>query len=533
MRPFILTILLLLVSASNAHAQTSISAEDAQRDLRILKRGLTELHPGLYRYLTAEALDAEFVSATETVANGTDRAIFYLLVSRIAASVRCGHTWTNFLNQSEAVKDELFERADKLPITLRLVQKRFLIDASAVPAIEAGSELLSIDEMPPTAIVKELMPYLRADGSSDGKRIAQIDHGENGDAMDRLYPLLHPPVDGHYRLRIRDNHGEHSLMVSAMTAAQRSKVLEQAGAKEQDDTWTFAIDGDTALMTLPTFAFWKGEFDWKSFLANSFSRLNKEKIPNLIIDIRRNEGGDDAIGMALLSRLLHKAYTQPRSRVESAYERVPYILARYLDTWDFSFFDRTDQVVKGPGRNWILREQPAAVTIEPASDAYAGDTIVLIGPDNSSAGYLLARDIKASGAATLIGQTTGGNLRGLNGGQLAWMTLPASGVAVDIPLIAAMPMTELPDAGVTPDMIAPPLFDDAVAGIDSTIKRARQFIERRRAPHQGASTSRVRHVRLSLSSAARTAGSPTSRTPSPTPKITANFMPTSSKQPSR
>jgi hypothetical protein len=153
MRRHILPILFLLLVFSHAHAQTSISAEDAQRDLRSLKRGLTELHPVLYRYLTVEEPDAEFVSAMQVVAKGSDRATLYLLVSRIAASVRCGHTWTNFLNQSEAVKRELFDRADKLPITLRLVQKRFLIDESAVQAIEAGSELLSIDEMSPTAIV--------------------------------------------------------------------------------------------------------------------------------------------------------------------------------------------------------------------------------------------------------------------------------------------------------------------------------------------------------------------------------------------
>ena len=53
----------------------------------------------------------------------------------------------------------------------------------------------------------------------------------------------------------------------------------------------------------------------------------------------------------------------------------------------------------------------------------------------------------ANAAATLVGQPTGGNLRGLNGGQLAWITLPASGVAVDIPLLAAIHPGDPPDAG--------------------------------------------------------------------------------------
>lgn len=40
-----------------------ISADDAQRDLRILKRSLTDLHPGLTRYTTLAHIDAGFDTA--------------------------------------------------------------------------------------------------------------------------------------------------------------------------------------------------------------------------------------------------------------------------------------------------------------------------------------------------------------------------------------------------------------------------------------------------------------------------------------
>jgi C-terminal processing protease CtpA/Prc len=163
--------------------------------------------------------------------------------------------------------------------------------------------------------------------------------------------------------------------------------------------------------------------------------------------------------------------------VESAYERAPYELARFLDTWDFSFFDRTGAARKGPGRNWQLRDSPGR-TLQPVATPYAGRTIVLVGPQNSSAGYLLARDLKASGAAVLLGQPTGGNLRGLNGGQLAWINLPASGVGVDIPLVAAFAPEGTPDAGVLPDFRAAPTWADAEAGIDTEMQAAAALIQR-------------------------------------------------------
>ena len=486
--PALAKTLAVLCFAASAHAAPEISADDARHDLRILQRAFNDLHPGLYRYATPNNLTAEFAAADTAVAQGSSRAQMYLLASRLAAAVRCGHTWTNTSNQSDAVKQAVLARADKLPFTLRWVQGRALVTASVDAAVLAGSELLAVDGRPVAAIAAALLPYLRADGLSadgDGKRLAQLDSDENGGAMDRLFPALFAPQNGRWQLTLREREGAapREVTAAAITLEARDRALPTPASD-----WQFKITGDTAVLTLPTFAFWRGGFDPLGYLARSFEALNATPggVPFLVIDIRRNEGGDDAIGRALLSYLLKAPTTQPTTRAESAYERAPYGLVRYLDTWDYSFFDRTGQVVKTAGRNWRLPET-AARRIEPAAAPYAGRTVVLIGPQNSSAGFLLARDIKASGAATLLGRPTAGNLRGLNGGQLAWLTLPASGVAVDIPLIANFTAGESgtesspPDAGVQPDIAAPPRWADAVAGIDTELAAAQGLIAKWRA----------------------------------------------------
>jgi C-terminal processing protease CtpA/Prc len=163
----------------------------------------------------------------------------------------------------------------------------------------------------------------------------------------------------------------------------------------------------------------------------------------------------------------------PASTPEVSFERVPYVLARYLDTWDFSFFDHTGHVEKTAGRNFrLLDEQPPDRVIVPVEKPFGGRVFVLTGPQMSSAGYLIARDLKASGAARLIGRPTGGNLRGLNGGQLAWITLPNSGVTIDIPLIAWMPASPQPDSGVQPDVLVDPTLEDVARGIDPEMAAA-------------------------------------------------------------
>lgn len=466
-----------LLTALSAQAQDPlipISADNARRDLRLLQRALTALHPGLYRYRSAEDIDAEFQAAQAAMAGGASRAQVYLWATRLAAAVRCGHTWTNPSNQSDTLRAEVLERADKLPLTLRLVQGRLLITGSLVPSLVAGAELLAIDGRSITQIIDSLMPYLRADGSSDGKRLAQIDSGPNGGAMDRLFPLLYAPRDGRYTVRVLDRPDAtpRDVSATAITPAQRQRVLPMA---PQD--WAFQVQGDTAVLTLPTFAFWDQRFDAKARLEQHFAQLREQKVPFLIIDLRENEGGDDSIGHALLRQLIRRPCEVPGGPRESAYERVPYNLVRYLDTWDYSFFDRTGQVTRGPGRNFVLSPTPA-LPLAPVAQPYAGRAIMLVGPQNSSAGYLLARDAKASGAALLLGQATGGNLRGLNGGQLTWMTLPASGVAVDIPLLAHFSNSPQPDAGVTPDVVVEQRFADAAAGVDTEMRAAQAVIDR-------------------------------------------------------
>ncbi len=463
-----------------------LTAKQAQRELKILKRALSDLHPGLYRYQTPEQFEAEFARAETEVANGSDALKMYLISTRIAAVLRCGHTWTNPLNQGQSVQDAI-AALPALPLRVRLLEGRLLVTASADRNVPNNVELLTIDGRTPSALANEFMPYLRADGGSDGKRLSQLDSNVDGGAMDRLLPLLHPPGAHGYRLRFRPLGGQtgaaispavKEAMVAGMPINERERRLLKAGIAPENTLWRFEIDGDIATMTLPTFAFWQSDFDWSAFLQRSFNTLKERKVDKLILDLRQNEGGDDAIGNTLHSHLMATPFVIPALRLESAYERAPYDLARFMDTWDFSFFDRTGQVVRGEGRNWLAREQPADNRIAPDAQPYLGRVALLTGPRMSSAGFLIARNLKASRRATLIGQATGGNLRGLNGGQLAWLVLPTSGVSVDIPLIGSFSKTPQPDSGVLPDITVHTTLDDVAAGIDPDIVAAKRWLVR-------------------------------------------------------
>jgi len=461
-------------ATGGSNAANALTAEAAAQDVRVLRRALTALHPALTKYRTQAEIDSALARFEARGNEARSPGEMLLAAAEMASAIRCGHTWANVLNQQRGVRTALLDGSDKLPLKLTLVQGRWLVLSSAVPSVRAGDELVSVDGVAAAAMVERLLPYLRADGSSDGKRLRQLGHDRfDYSQFDMLWPLIAPPKGGATLGVRRGGAGSvQDVRVDTTTLAARDAALAAQGIAAKSEAWALRIEGDIARMVLPTFAFWRSKFDWKRFIADSFAELNDKRVATLVIDIRDNEGGDGAIGGELLSYLVREPLRLTSDQSISAYERAPYALARYLDTWDYGFFDRTgqvDRITEGTAAGlWRVRSRAARVqTIQPVSGRYNGRVFLLVGPENSSATYQFASLAQQAQAATLVGQRTGGNRRGLNGGELCWLTLPNSGASVDIPLLAAGYQADTPDASVVPEIAVERRFEQMAAGRDA------------------------------------------------------------------
>lgn len=75
-----------------------------------------------------------------------------------------------------------------------------------------------------------------------------------------------------------------------------------------------------------------------------------------------------------------------------------------------------------------------------------------------------------------MGEPTGGNLRGINGGAFFFLRLPKTGLEIDLPLIGQFPANSLPpDRGLLPDVLVQPTVADLAARRDAVMKAARQL----------------------------------------------------------
>ncbi|MBK8283623.1 MAG: hypothetical protein IPK97_01415 [Ahniella sp.] len=478
----VLLFLLLVIAPSPARSLETLTPEQAAEDVRVLRRALLELHPGLTKYQSEaewQAKLARFEAAGQ--AARTPEAL-YLAASELAAGIRCGHTWTNVLNQQGAIKSKLLEAPNKLPFRLQWVADRLLVMDSVDGRVRRGDEILTINGANPAQIRTMLWPYLRADGASDQKRLRQLGHDRfDYSQMDITWPLLSPPVDGRWRVQVKRGAKQRTVSVKAVSLKARATRLADQGIQPESEAWQFKVEGQTARLTLPTFSFWNSDFDWKAFLRQSFKSMSEQDVHTLVIDIRANEGGDGAIGARIVQHLIDEPIQFESNQSATRYERVPYILARYLDTWDFGFFDRTGQVrpiADGPqaGMLEFLPRAHGKQTFEPIAPQFRGKVFLLIGGENSSATFQFAQLAQTKGVATLVGQSTGGNRRGLSGGQLAWVNLPNSGVAVDIPLLATRFGADTPDAPIHPDIEVERTFEGQRAGIDEEMAMVQKLM---------------------------------------------------------
>lgn len=93
----------------------TVAAMDLQTDVDILERAYREMHPGLLRYLSPRQVDQSFRTLRHYFTHSRTVAEAYLALARFTATLRCGHTYANFFNQSKSIQYALFEQTPRLP----------------------------------------------------------------------------------------------------------------------------------------------------------------------------------------------------------------------------------------------------------------------------------------------------------------------------------------------------------------------------------------------------------------------------------
>jgi hypothetical protein len=447
-------------------ANSQLAPQAIEGDLALLRRAVREIHPGANRYRTPEQEAVAFQRLQGRMKRVPSRAEAYVAISEYLAGIKCGHTFLNPYNQSDSVRAEFFLTPNKLPFHYLWVDGKLIVTV-AMPGLDlhGGDEVTKINGQPVPKLREALLKLARADGGRDLSRLRQMSlTGEKWEEADAFWPLICPPLRGEFTLTLP----RRTVKVPAVKAAERRAVLIGSDPS-YDAQWSFAMRPDgKAIMRLGHFVTWQMKSDWKAWMRQCFAALRAHPQAELLIDLRGCQGGSNEPIQLLASLIMDRGFTPMAMETRTAYRRVPDDLRPHVRTWDDSVYDFSIRAQPRPGGGFRLLSPPEP-TIGPFAEAWKGDVTVAIGEANTSGGFLIAWLLRQSGRVRLVGSETGGSRQGLNAGQMFFLTLPATGLVVDVPIYATFPLSPQPEQGIVPDVSLPVTQASIATGRDPVI----------------------------------------------------------------
>lgn len=463
-------------------SQEKISLENLRTDFEILVDALETIHPGLHKYQSHEGMKMHFDSTRAMLKEDMTFGEAFLFFTKFVAGVQCGHTFTSPWNQPKETKKKLDKLPNKLPFTFRIIENRMLVEMDLSDGKDIGErgEILAINGISVGSIFSKMMEYIAADGNNDAMRMDRLQLTGLGsrEFFDLYFPLLFPPRNGQFELEVFDfEKGEKKTVGTAAISrpVRFERMQKRYGPlpENYDDLWEFRIiDDRVGYLKMGTFVTYKMTLKWKKFMAEAFEHFNQQKVEDIVIDIRGNAGGMDEVSEELAKYIVKQESMYPASRFLQSFEVIPERLRPYLGTWDKSFYDYSGKV--RPVENGLFESKKAKqndLVFRPTGKATKAEVWLLVDASNSSATFHLAKTAKANGTATLVGQATGGNLKGTNGGGIFFLTLPNTKVEVDIPIFGSYPLGEMPDRGVLPDVEVQRTVEDFLKGRDVELEK--------------------------------------------------------------
>jgi hypothetical protein len=395
------------------------------------------------------------------------------------------------------LKGGLFNRRNYLPFYFQIIDGKMIITANASSKnISLGSEITAINSVAVSQIIAQLLTVTKADGSSTLEhRINSIglsrNEAETFALFDWYFPLFFPLKDEIYTLEAIDfaKQKPTKFQILAMTKAERTAEMAKryGPTPTYDDGWKFDMQDDSVgYLKIDNSITWRLKtIKFKEFLANAFATLRAKNSKNLIIDLRGNGGGSMDIGFELSRYLARKTlppYAESRRLVRNVAPQTD--LLQYLDTYSDELKEGLKTGVPANMRRkfdanyWEITGRENYPAVEPYANNFRGKAFIIADSSNASATFQFLAYAQKNKLATIVGQTTGGNQQGINGGNYFFLSLPNSKIEIDIPVYFQAPMRMQKDESVRPDVYLKPIPENVGKGLDMELLAVKLLIRR-------------------------------------------------------
>jgi hypothetical protein len=418
------------LAAAEAATKVHFKSNQLMEDLEFLKASLEGIHPGLYWYTSKEKLDKEFNLVKQKLKTGGTESDFFELLCALIEQIHCGHTNLMLSNN----KTRLLKSGARFPLEVSIYGDSAIV-SSSIHGVDTGSQILAINGHPTPQIIQTIKATIPSDGFNTTYKEYRIrkEFGRlfgNHFGSSDTFNIKVQNADGRVREEILPGIDNDDIE-PGMSNTSSFKIIDSL---------------QTALLTIPSFA----EEGFADFLQDVFAQLNNEKIRNLIIDIRNNEGGRDEDGLTLFSYLARGPFEYYK-KITVATSDTAFLSRLSFGTVPFNTAlpDYTRNIVDNN-----FRSHSNLGMHQPQVNAFRGQVYVLMNGGTFSTAAEFASITHANGRAVFIGTETGGGYHGNCSLGTPTITLPNSKLRVAIPLgkyELAVPNSIPPGRGLIPD----------------------------------------------------------------------------------
>jgi hypothetical protein len=384
---------------SREHFGQIFAPEDLKRDFAWLTQTIETLHPDFDAIVDRATYEKRKSSIFAALNRPMARGEFYVVASGINGEFSDGHTG---LRRPREEWDAY--RHDKLGVVPLLVTVSdaglTVIRALGLP-IEPGAQVQAINGVAALTLRNRMLA--RTSGESTLFRGAYV---ANCFAACAWAEGLRPP----FQIEWTSGNGE---VKRAFSEGVSHAAWETAGGTTATTPFKLNVENNIAHLVIDTFDEPAGEFE--AFLKSAFAQIRDAKVDAVVLDLRRNGGGDSRQGDLLQSYLSNDELP---AFSEVAVRTAPEIKARYRTLLPEEFrwipLHRFVPLLKGiqdgPDNGFYRFDPDGSVPQNRSSTSeltFTGDVYVLIGPLTYSSAVIFAAPLKSWRRAVLIGEPAG------------------------------------------------------------------------------------------------------------------------------
>ena len=479
--------LLLLVACSSSKevfdANRKYDAPTLKQDYELFRNILEEYHPSLYWFTPKDSMDYFFNRGDEQLNDSLTEPQFRNILLDVITKIRCGHTSVFYSKKYSRYLDTA--RLKVFPLSFRVTADSMMVIGNINrrdSILKRGTVVRSINGWTTRQLTDTFFNYLVTDAWAVNGKYQTLSSGGN-------FGVLYRNVFGmpdKLTVGYDDSLGQHQsinipvydpLKDTSRRSTGRAAIPAQPSIPRQtvlNGTRNLQIDTtlSSAYMTLNTFS--RGN-KLKKFFRRSFRAMEDNNIKHLVIDIRRNGGGDAGLSTMLTEFIIDKKFKLADSlyavRRSGSYNK--YIKKHFFYRTAMLFVTK-----KRKDGKYHFRHFEQHYYKPRKKDHFDGDIYIVTGGNSFSASALFVKAVQHQKNVTIIGEETGGG----SYGNTAWMipnaVLPNTGIRFRLPLFRLVMDKDAVAAGrgIFPDIEVLPTAETIKLGIDPRAEKIKELI---------------------------------------------------------